>query len=564
MHRLLSATSLLALALGALTALPARAQTLTKQLVLNLPQVLYVCSPPGDTTRLFVVQKTGTIRIIKNGTLLSTPYLTVSVSGGSEQGLLGMAFHPNYATNKHFFLNYTNPAGSTVIARYTETTTDVADPASLVILKTIAQPQSNHNGGCIQFGPDGRLYVGMGDGGGANDSGTGHATGGNGQSGTTLLGKMLRLDVDNPPTYVPADNPYVNDPNVLDEIWHFGTRNPWRFSFDRLTGEMYIGDVGQDAREEISYQPAGLGAQNYGWRCMEGFNCTGLSGCTCNAANLRLPIHDYSHVSGCNSVTGGYVYRGCGIPGLQGTYMFADYCRRQVWTFNYNGTSISNFQERTNEIVNTGGAVTSIASFGEDARGELYLCDLSGGRLYRIVPATGSVDCNNNGVLDACDIAEGTSQDLNGNGVPDECECNPPPVAYCTAKVTSSGCVPSIGFVGNASLSNPGGFAIRASNLEPNQNGIHFFGTTGPDSTPFQDGTLCVLSPLYRLNVSNSGGGAACSGLLAYTLQDVLDQPQGGILVIAGQVVNQQAWFRDPPAASTTGLSNGLQYAVCP
>ena len=392
--RRIIACLILAQATAFLSADSAEAQALTKTLITgSTPGAVYVTAPDLDYRRLFVVQLNGQIRIVRNGTLLATPFLNVGPTGlnkitsGGERGLLGLAFHPKYRSNGFFYISYTNLSGNPVVERYRVSASDanLANPQSgTIVLGPISHPQSNHNGGCLQFGPDGKLYFGMGDGGGANDEGPGHAVGGNAQSGATLLGKIMRLDVDLPFPHIPPDNPFVGNPNVMDEIWALGVRNPWRFSFDRLTGDLYIGDVGQQGREEIDFAPAGAAGLNYGWRCMEGFNCTGLSGCTCNAPSLTLPVYDYAHGTGCASVTGGYVYRGRLIDGLWGTYFFADYCKRKVWSFQLSNGQVTNFLDRTTEIVNTGGTVSSIASFGQDALGELYLCDSSGGRVYRI------------------------------------------------------------------------------------------------------------------------------------------------------------------------------------
>lgn len=392
----------------------------------GLSSPLYLTAPPGDLNRVFIVEQGGDIEILTGGAILGSPFLdlTTIISTGSERGLLGLAFDPDYNSNGFFYVNYTNVSGNTVIARYSvlgdPLTSNTADATSAVILKTISQPEPNHNGGCMQFGPDGMLYVGMGDGGGANDQ---HGAIGNGQNTGTLLGKMLRLDVDNPPTYVPADNPFVGAGNPLDEIWAIGVRNPWRFSFDRLTGDMYIGDVGQGQREEVSFQPAAsAGGENYGWRCMEGTRCTSLSGCVCNAPELTLPIHEYTHGGSpfrC-SITGGYVYRGTAIPGLQGTYFLADFCSNQIWSLRYDGVSVTDFQERTSELTPDIGAIGSVSSFGEDAAGELYIMDLNGGEVFQIIGDV--IDCNNNGVEDAQDISAGTSVDCNANNVPDECD----------------------------------------------------------------------------------------------------------------------------------------------
>jgi len=443
---------------------------------------VFVTAPAGDLARVFVIEQrlggsttvpwVGRLRIVNlsNNTTNVTPYLSITgvaqlsaTINISEQGLLGMAFHPQFMTNGngYFWVNYTRESdGATVIARYRATggvpTSTTADPASAATMLVIAQPQSNHNGGWMAFGPDGYLYIAMGDGGNGNDTGTGHSTGGNAQDLTSnLLGKMLRLDVDGPdnipgnaddadpgngaPYRIPAGNPF-NGTNGDREIWAYGLRNPWRPSFDRLTGELWIADVGQDNREEVNVQPGTLAGLNYGWRCMEGFRCTGLSGCVCNAASLVLPILDYDHNTlippvnntGC-SITGGYVYRGCAMPLLRGTYFFADYCRGRVWSFRHCSGSIVGFSEKALA------GVENITSFGEDARGELYICDQTGGQVFRIVPSPatpnctvatcGSADFNNDGDVgtdldieafflclggDCC--ASGGSADFDGDG----------------------------------------------------------------------------------------------------------------------------------------------------
>lgn len=390
---------------------------LTTQLVTTgLTRPVYVVSPPGDTDRLFIIEQRagamsneGRIRIYKKSTatLLSTPYLSISgLSTQNEQGLLGMAFHPDYSTNGYVYVNFTQGAGggSTFVRRYQVSgNPDVANAASATPVLSFTQPQTNHNAGWMHFGPDGYLYIASGDGGNFNDSGTGHSIGGNAQDITSnLLGKMLRIDVntDGFPADAnrnygnPPDNPFVAGTFAAgdDEIWSYGLRNPWRNSFDRLTGDMYIGDVGQDAAEEVSYEPAGTGGRNYGWRCFEGNSCTGLSGCDCNTSNTpdapRIPpIHAYSHPgAGVCAVTGGYVYRGSAIPSLQGAYFFADYCSNQIWSFKAVGGVATEFTERTTELDPPGAAaITDITSFGEDADGEIYICD-QGGQIYKIVP----------------------------------------------------------------------------------------------------------------------------------------------------------------------------------
>jgi cysteine-rich repeat protein len=364
---------------------PAAGTAIKAQLVANgLSQPLYVTAPARDVSRIFIVEKTGTVRIVKWGTVLTTPFLDISakVSSGSEQGLLGLAFHPDYSGNGRFFVNYTDTAGNTVVAQYfVSADPDVADASSESVLLHVTQPYPNHNGGDLTFGPDGYLYIGFGDGGSGGDPQ------GNGQNGGTLLGKMLRIDVNGATPYaIPATNPFVGPGNPLDEIWALGLRNPWRFSFDRLNGDLYIADVGQDRYEEVDYQPASShGGENYGWNIVEGNGHCFNPPSGCNQTGLTLPILDYDHSQGC-AITGGYVYRGCAMPDLRGTYFYGDYCSAFIRTMEVVAGVATNLQDRTADLAPGGGlSISSIPSFGEDARGELYICDLSG-KVFKIVP----------------------------------------------------------------------------------------------------------------------------------------------------------------------------------
>ncbi len=395
----------------------------------GLSSPVFVTGPPGDTARLFIVEQPGVVKILTGGAVLATPFLDISelVTFAGERGLFSIAFDPDYAANGYFYACYTDVAGDVIIARFSVSgDPNVANPASQTILKTIVhQDAANHNGGQLQFGPDGYLYAGIGDGGGGYDPFN------RAQDPSTLLGKMIRLDVDNPPDYVPIDNPFAPAGLPADEIWAFGLRNPWRFSFDRLTGDLYIADVGQALLEEINFQPAGsTGGENYGWRCMEGSSCTGLSGCTCNGPTLTLPISEYSHINDDCSITGGYVYRGCAIPNFQGTYFYADYCSGAIRSFRYSGGAVTEAQDRTVELTPLEGPITSIASFGEDAEGELYIVSVSGD-VYKIVPATGPGPQCGNGVVEAgeeCDDGD----TLPGDGCDELCHVeNAPPNDLC-------------------------------------------------------------------------------------------------------------------------------------
>jgi glucose/arabinose dehydrogenase len=288
----------------------------------------------------------------------------------SEQGLLGLAFHPNFVGNGFFYVNYIDGSGNTKVSRFTASTIGPVNPDTEAVVLSLAQPASNHNGGHLAFGPDGYLYIGTGDGGGGGDPF------GNGQNGQTLLGAMLRIDVDAAfPYAVPSDNPSVGNPNVRDEIWAIGLRNPWRYSFDRDTGDLYIADVGQNDYEEVNFQPAtSPGGENYGWARMEGKHCYPI-GSSCSATGLTLPIHEYDHSLGC-SVTGGYVYRGIESPSMLGVFIYGDFCTGRIW-----GSFPSDGGPRTVEEL--GQFNILISAFGEDESGEHYVLNKSG-ELYRL------------------------------------------------------------------------------------------------------------------------------------------------------------------------------------
>jgi len=338
---------------------------------------IYLESPPGDTSRLFIIEQDGLIKIIKNGSVLATPFLDISgsVSGGNEQGLLGLAFHPDYSSNGYFYINYTATNGDTRLARCeVSANPDVADAGSLTTLLTVPQPFSNHNAGMLAFSPiDGYLYMGLGDGGSGGDPNN------NAQDSTVLLGKMLRIDVDGTFPYgIPADNPFVSIDTIPDEIWAVGLRNPWRYSFDRETGALYIADVGQGEWEEINYQPDGIAGVNYGWRLKEGTHCYNPS-MNCDLGGLTDPIYEYPHGSEC-SISGGYVYRGEAIPELQGFYLYGDYCSGTIWAAAQDDES---GEWRSAAVIVFG---RRISSFGEDAAGNVYVLD-HGGEIFELVAA---------------------------------------------------------------------------------------------------------------------------------------------------------------------------------
>jgi hypothetical protein len=453
----------LGLAAAALTTTHAQAEVVlaTQPVRSGMIRPIYLTAPVGDNNRVFIVEQrtgatgtSGRIQIVNipANTQNATPFWTSPpVAGQSEQGLLGLAFHPNFMQmdNGYFWVNYTRSSdGATVImrGRRSSTNANVADPAANTTVMIIAQPFNNHNGGWIAFGPDGYLYISMGDGGSGNDPLA------NGQNLGSLLGKMLRIDVDGPDNIpgnadddafpadanklysIPADNPLVGFAGE-DEILLVGLRNAWRCSFDRATDRLYIGDVGQDTREEVDLIAPTIfpGApKNLGWRCVEGNLNTGL--CTSTPSGVIAPFFEYGHTTpvgptpilGC-SVTGGYVYRGSAIPCLQGAYFFADYCSGDIYTCRRAPVTgnASDFVQRRTQLDPPGAAtIANVVSFGEDAAGEMYILDQAGGEVFKIV-ANGFTgpDCNGNGIADDCDIRAGAT-DANGNGIPDDCECD--------------------------------------------------------------------------------------------------------------------------------------------
>ncbi|MGH9660209.1 MAG: PQQ-dependent sugar dehydrogenase, partial [Bryobacteraceae bacterium] len=321
---------------------------------------------------LFFVQQNGIVRVFRDGALAAAPFLDIRARtrGEGESGLLGMAFPPGFARSRRFYVNYTDLAGDTIVAQYrVSSNPDVADAASEVVLLKIDQPYDNHNGGGLRFGPDGFLYIGMGDGGSGGDP---HNYG---QRLDTLLGKMLRIDVESDPGRVraPPGNPFASTPGARPEIWSIGLRNPWRFSFDRATGDLWIGDVGQESYEEVNFTPAARrGGENYGWNPTEGSHCFQPE---CDRAGLTLPMADYSHAEGC-SVTGGFVYRGRLSPGLRGVYVYGDFCSGRIWGVGREGSAWVN-----RRLLDSG---LNITTFGEDEAGELYLADQAGAAIYRV------------------------------------------------------------------------------------------------------------------------------------------------------------------------------------
>ncbi len=404
----------------------------------GLTKPLYVTAPPGDTGRIFILEQDGRIRIVRNGVLLPVSFLDVDAitqSTGNEEGLLGLAFSPDYATDGYFFIYHTDNGGnSNTIARYhVSANPDLADAASRTVLFSIPHPtNSNHNGGCIQFSPDdGYLYIGTGDGGSSCDPP------GNAQNTNEWKGKLLRIDVipvpvpPAAPYRIPADNPGYPKP----EIFSIGMRNPWRYSFDRGNpngpatgrGDLYIADVGQSSWEEVDYRPvpAGGRGENFGWDQYEGTACPPPAcGGACVPINPRVdPVKTYAHSGGACSITGGYVYRGCRMPGLaaQSRYFYADYCTAAINSFVMSGGAVTSEKTYTTELAPVGGlAINSVTSFGEDARGELYIVDRGGaagtGEVFKIVPVLANLEVSGQGAAPAFRLgANWTWEDLSSS-----------------------------------------------------------------------------------------------------------------------------------------------------
>lgn len=480
---------------------------------------------PGDPSRVFIVQQAGQIRVVENGTLLSTPFLNIDpiVLSGGERGLLGLAFHPDYQNNGRFFVNYTNNGGNTRVEEYTVSANpNIANPTGVAFIASINQDFSNHNGGCVRFGADGKLYVGMGDGGSGNDPNN------RAQSGNQLLGKMLRFDVDLPSPYIPTDNPFVGVSSVRDEVWHLGMRNPWRFSFDRMTGDMWIGDVGQSAREEVDFIPAGMGGLNLGWRCKEGTRCTGLTGCSCTNTTLVDPIQEYNTGTGC-SITGGVVYRGAMIPDLDATYFYADYCNSRIWSLKYNGTAVTDFTDRTTELRPMSGSINSITAFGEDHDGEVYIVTQSG-RIWKIIP-----------VPPACDWTN-----------------------YCQATVNVTGVPAAIAGAGTTSIT-ANNFALAAGGIGPGNFGLFIFGSDQAQIAS-GNGNLCIGTggsiPLTRFNTVVQGDIFGSVFFPVNLMNPTFAASLG--TVVPGETVNFQFWLRDnQPGSAGFNYSDGLSVLFC-
>ena len=356
----------------------------------SLDAPFLVATPPGDP-RLFIAEQRGVIKVYKDGAVQSTWFLDIrsKVLSGGLQGMLGMAFHPDYATNRYVYVYYTDLNGDSVVERYQAFSglPDLVDPSSATQIMLIPQPSFDHNGGYLNFGPDGYLYIAMGDGSLNGDENN------LAQDPGSLMGKLLRIDVDSASPYaIPADNPFVGVGGYEEEIWALGLRNPWGVRFDPATGDLWIADVGDLSWEEINFTPASsMGGENYGWRLMQGTHCYNPP-VNCNPGGLQLPIYEYPHEPGICSVTGGGVYRGSDIPAFIGHYFLSDYCGGKLWSFRYDGSNLTDFTDWTSEVTEGGTSAGIIVGFGFDRDGEMYMVDRGSGagtgRILKLIPST--------------------------------------------------------------------------------------------------------------------------------------------------------------------------------
>ncbi|MBI5364384.1 MAG: PQQ-dependent sugar dehydrogenase [Planctomycetes bacterium] len=520
-----------------LAAAPSSAQTLaTRRVASGLVHPVCVTAPAGDLHRLFVVEQDGRVRIVRDGVLLPAPFLDIDAEVESlarEQGLLALAFHPQYASNGKYYVCFTDLAWSIVVREYVASTApsldvDVSDTSVFRdVVGPIPKPAPTHNGGCLQFGPDGKLYVALGDGGGGYDTGPGHApVAGNALSLASPLGKLLRVDVDAGPPFDPGDNPWSDDTDGIDDlIWARGLRNPWRFSFDAANGDLYLADVGQNFWEEVDWLPHALGfGANFGWRSQEALHCTGYAGCVCNVpagTNPALvdPVIEYPHAGGQCAVMGGVVYRGGAMPTLAGTYFYSEYCTGAVWSCRIVNGAVTNHVDRTAELDPPGADVLNfVTAFGADGNGELHLCDYYDGEIYRIVEA-----------------------------------CAPPAV-HCVGAPNSVGPGARMGWSGSGSLAQ-NDLVLRCTGLPPNSLGFYFSGA-GRAQTPLGNGYLCIASDFWRLGaVPVAADGSAVRGFDAFAFPPRVDP---------GETWQFQFYYRNVAAGGALfNLSDALEVPFC-
>ncbi|MFT7667439.1 MAG: glucose/arabinose dehydrogenase [Planctomycetota bacterium] len=505
------------------------AQTLyTERVAFGLAAPGYLAQAPGDNERLFILERRKGIRIVKNGVLNPGLYLDIRAElDTTNEAATCFAFHPDYQNNGRVFILYMDIQLVTHLAQYTVSSTDpeVVDPNSRVqILGPIQQPSTIHNWDCIKFGPDGMLYVSTGDG-----VLVANNTDNNSQDLASSFGKILRIDVDILPPYIPNDNPFVGQAGADEHVWIYGVRQPWRFAFDSLNGDLYIADVGKQEWEEIDVLNSGTAAgKNMGWRCLEGNTCTNFtgSGClTCGDPSYVPPALTYFHDEGRCAIIGGEVYRGTEIPELYGDYFYADFCSNRFWSFKWDGAQVTEHVERTADLLpNLGGPIDFPTSFGVDNAGEIYILSNVGGEIYKIVSK--SLTCNSS--------------------------------TYCAATLNSSGTSASISSTGSTSMS-ANDFVLSASGVLPNKVGLFFYGSTQIQVT-FGDGFRCVGGGIWRLNPAIL---ANASGTVQRPI-DLANPPSPGGEIAAGSTWNFQYWYRDSITPGLFNLSNGLEASFCP
>jgi glucose/arabinose dehydrogenase len=485
-----------------------------------------VTSPAGETTRLFVALKTGSVTLIKDGAYAGK-FLdwAPNMSDAGEGGLLGLAFHPDYANNGKFYVSYTGPLdgnsdSQSYISQFqVSADPDLADPTSEQVIWTGPYYTMSHRAGDLHFGPDGKLYFSIGDGGTTTD-------GSLAQDLTDARGSILRFDIDIPFPHIPADNPFVGDPNALDEIWAYGFRNPFRFGIDPLNGDLFVGDVGSSIFEEVTAIPAGQGGVNAGWPCVEGTQCSGSPFCDCQGA-LLPPIHAYDHSVGC-SVISGTVYRGSQIPSLYGKYFFADFCQSKIWSLRWDGNQVTDFEDHTAAFqAGLGADNSNMAGFGADGAGELYIVNHYNTRLWKIVP-----DCF--------------------------------ATNYCQATNNSTGSPGVITASGSFSVS-VNDLTLTSSQLPQNKFGYFL---NSMDQAFIQNpggsqGNLCVGGAIGR-HVDDVGNTGSSGTLVLQPDLSALPRPNGTAAVQAGETWHFTLWHRDKNPDQTSNFTDGVSVLFCP
>ncbi len=500
----------------------------TRRIATGLRKPAYISQAPGDDTRLFVLERDRGLRIVKDGVINQDLFLDLTSELGSfNEGATCFAFHPDYQTNGRFFVLYMDRQEFTHLAEFAVSADpEFADPGTRIqVLGPTLQPSAIHNWDCLKFGPDGKLYVSMGDG-----VLVGNEVDNFAQDLSNSFGSILRLDIDLPAPHIPPDNPLFGQPGVDEHIWMFGLRQPWRFAFDPLTQDLYIGDVGAQEWEEINVLPAGTAAgKNMGWRCLEGDSCTNYTGggcLNCTDPSYVPPVITYAHGGeppALCAVIGGEVYRGAKVPTLHGAYLYADFCAGRFWSFKWVGGQVTDHVDRTSQLLpDLGGPIDQPTSFGKDNAGEIYILSNSGGEIYKIVE-----ECQNTST-------------------------------YCTSTLNSIGTLASMSSSGTTSIC-ANDFVLEVSGVLPDKVGLFFYGPNQIEA-PFGEGFRCVGGSIFRLNPTALANGAG-EGLRVIDYEDP-PQPEGRIN--PGSTWNFQYWYRDAATPGLFNLSDGLQASFCP